>query len=82
MDCHKSQFYEWLPWVDLDEKNFSAEGWSWEKKMAYLEEHWGWRFKVQAEMTNGKTGNYAEIFEYSPYGRRVSPEEFQSLFEP
>ena len=82
VDCHKSQFYEWLPWVDLNEKNFSADGWSWKQKMEYLEKHWGWRFKAQATMTNGKAEKYAEIFEYSPYGRQVSPEEFQALFEP
>ena len=81
VDCHKSQFYEWLPWVDLDEKNFSAEGWSWEEKMAFIDKHWGWRFKIQASMTNGRSEKYAEIFEYSPYGRKASQEEFQALFD-
>ena len=82
IDCHKSQFYEWLPWVDLDIKDFSAEGWSWEQRMKHLDDHWGERFRHQAALTNGAAEKYAEIYEYSPYGRKVDQKEFQELFQP
>ena len=52
-----------------------------EEKMAFIDKHWGWRFKIQASMTNGRSEKYAEIFEYSPYGRKASQEEFQALFD-
>ena len=82
LDCHKSQFYEWLPWVDLNEKNFDASGWSWEQRMEHLKKHWGGRFAAQAARVNREGVETAEIFELSPYGRKVSPEEFQALLQP
>ena len=82
LDCHKSQFYEWLPWVDLNEKNFDASGWSWEQRLEHLKKHWGCRFTAQAAQVNRKGVEVAEIFELSPYGKKVTPEEFQTLLLP
>ena len=86
LDCHVSQFYEWLP-VTRGMKDFSADGWTWEQKRAHLDEHWGIRFKTIAEYAQDKLQaryghpvKYAELFEYSPYGRNVTLEEFQDLF--
>ncbi len=86
LDCHVSQFYEWLPFTK-GMKDFSVEGWTWEQKRAHLDEHWGIRFKTIAEYAAEQLEKryhhpvkYAELFEYSPYGRAVTPEEFQELF--
>ena len=86
MDCHDSQFYEWLPY-NKGLKAFSIKGWTWEQKKEHLDLYWGSRFRDEAvlgkkelEQRYGRTVKYAEIFEFSPYGRMVSPEEFQALF--
>lgn len=92
MDCHYSQFYEWLPWVDFGMDDFNAESMTWKEKRAWLDEKWGWRFVAAANLgrealreTYGKAGDavkYAEVFELSPYGRKVSISEFRALFIP
>lgn len=82
LDSHVSQFYEWLPWVNWNMKDFDASGWDWEKRRAWLDERWGCRFALEAELIPGKTGGRAEVFEYSPYGRNVDMDAFQALFEP
>ena len=82
IDCHKSQFYEWLPWVDFDLKTFSAEGWSWEQRKEYLDKHWGAIFTNQAALVKNDNVRYAETFEFCPYGKKVSMTEFQELFQP
>ena len=86
MDCHVSQFYEWLPF-DKGIKDFSAENWTWEQKKEHLNRFWGVRFHAEAEFAGtqlekryGHPVKHAEIFEYSPYGREVTQEEFQALF--
>ena len=89
LDCHVSQFYEWLAW-ERKWKDFDHEKLSWEEKVQYLMEHWGKRFRTAADSARerlchiyGPAGNqvrHAELFEMSPYGKQVSPEEFQGLF--
>lgn len=90
MDCHKSQFYEWLPW-DRGNKNFDASAWNWEQKKEWLQTNWGCRFEKAAaigrntliQTYGSEIGNQisqAEIFEFSEYGEPVSPEEFRKLF--
>ena len=88
LGCHVSQVYEWLAYergVKLDHANMT-----WEQKLEWLLKNWGQRsidaanlgreqlIKVFGEA--GKTIKYAEIYEYSPYGAKVTPEEFQELF--
>ena len=82
MDCHKSQFYEWLPWVDLNLKDFDASGWDWPKRREWLDRNWGILFRDQGKMKAGSPVEFAEGFEYCPYGKRVSPDEFRKLFQP
>ena len=86
LNCHDSQFYEWLPY-NKGLLDFSIEGWSWEQKKEHLDRFWGCRFKdeaiaakAQLEKRYGRTVKYAEIFEYSPYGKIVTQEEFQAFF--
>ncbi|OQA85185.1 MAG: 1D-myo-inositol 2-acetamido-2-deoxy-alpha-D-glucopyranoside deacetylase [Lentisphaerae bacterium ADurb.Bin242] len=92
LDCHVSQFYEWLPWGDLGIKDFDASGMNWEEKKQWLS-RWVKRFESAADLARpllrsvygekrGEKIRYAEVFEMSEYGARVSPEEFQKLFMP
>ncbi|MBR2427338.1 MAG: PIG-L family deacetylase [Lentisphaeria bacterium] len=80
LDCHESQFYEWLPWVDFDMPDFSAEGWSWEQRKAHLLKYWGGIWKRAAQLGGVPGMEYAEVFEQSEYGKRLTPEEFKDLF--
>lgn len=82
IDCHKSQFYEWLPWVNWGMNDFDATGWTWEQRLKHLEWGWGDRFRKQASLVNQPGVETAEVFELSPYGKNVSPEEFQALLDP
>jgi hypothetical protein len=80
VDCHKSQFYEWLPWKkgykDFDRKNMSES-----EKGQWLLGNWICRNVKQAELylSKGDT-RYVEAFEQSEYGSQLSPEAFSALF--
>ena len=89
MDCHASQFYEWLAWekhITFDHANAS---WEEKKKVLLLSLE---RFILAADRGRdrlvrffgeaGKTVKYAEAFEYCPYGRKISADEFHALMQP
>lgn len=91
--CHASQFFEWLPWIDLGMKNFDASALTEKEKEAFLIEHWGQPIDgaiaeyarstlVATYGDSGKNAAYAEAFALSPYGRSCSKEEFRHLFIP
>ena len=86
--CHRSQFFEWLPWidkVDYDDAIATDE----DRRKVVLDRMA--RFMVAANLGRerlvtrygdaGKSVVYAEIFEQSPYGKTVNPDEFQALFD-
>ena len=88
LDCHVSQVYEFLSW-EISKKEFDTSA-SWEEKKAYLLFNWGERFKQAADDNRaalieifgeevGGAAEYAEFFEYSPYGRKISLSEFRDL---
>ena len=90
MDCQVSQFYEWLAWerkIQIDPATMT-----WEEKKNYLMTNWGCRYELAANgarqtliETYGETGKsirYAECFELSPYGRKISVSEFRKLLNP
>lgn len=88
LDCHVSQVYEFLSW-EISKKEFDTSA-SWEEKKAYLLFNWGKRFKQAADDNRaalieifgeevGRAAEYAEFFEYSPYGRKISLSEFRDL---
>lgn len=90
MDCHESQFLEWLPW-DRKDKNFSIDKNSREARLAYIRKDW---LSTNEDAANkarsllekiygkekGSKVRYAESFQLSQYGESVSVEEFRSLF--
>jgi len=78
LDCHKSQFYEWLPW-NMGYKGFNANRMTENDKRQWLLDNWICRDVKQAKLYSAK-GHYAESFEQSEYGRQVSREEFSTLF--
>ena len=87
LDCHVSQFHEWLPWSEGMPVRDPAML-SWEERRAHLG-HWLERFRAAADGARdllveaygeaGRTVRYAESFEQTPYGRRVSPAAFRRL---
>lgn len=89
LDCHVSQVYEWLPW-DTGMKDFDASRMTWDEKFRYLHERWGKRFIRAADLARetliemygetGRNARHAEVFEYSPYGRKITVEEFRDFF--
>ncbi len=85
--CHRSQFFEWLPWIGRYEGEVPSEE---NTRLAWLSEQVGrWdasladrvrprllaRYGVQAEVTH-----YAEAFERSEYGGLLTDEMLQVLF--
>jgi len=80
IDCHTSQFYEWLPWIK-GYKNFNVDKITEDEKRQWLLENWICRNAKQAELylNTGKT-RYVEAFEQSEYGRQLSIDAFSVFF--
>ena len=78
MDCHVSQFYEWLPW-DKGYKDFDVNKID---KRKWLMDNWIIPRNGTIAKTAGISAQYAEAFELTPYGRQVSLEEFSALLNP
>ena len=89
MDCHTSQFYEWLAWEKKISLDYTKTPWPERMKILLITLE---RFKRAADRGRqqliamlGEQGNsirHAEAFEYCPYGRKISTEEFQALMLP
>ncbi len=89
LDCHASQFYEWLRW-ERGFKDDDAKTWTWEQRKEWLLGIWGKRCAAMAAHgrdrlvetlgAQGASVKYAEVFELSPYGKKVTRDEFQKLF--
>lgn len=89
LDCHRSQFYEWLPW-NMGLEAPDPDRMSRQERQEYLDRHWGGRDRQAAEFARealreryGARGDEirrAELFELSPYGAQPAPAEFRALF--
>ena len=91
LDCHASQFYEWLPWAD-GFKDFDVSQLTPEEKKRWLL-RWCECFRLPVNESRDKLREiygeergrkivYAETFEQSCYARSVSRDEFQRLMLP
>lgn len=70
LDCHESQVYEWLPHIN----GLTVEG----EQLEWLAKFYGARPKRIAREF-GTQCRYAEAFEISEYGRRITPAELATL---
>ena len=78
LDCHASQFYEWLAW-ELGVNDFYSSGLD---KRQWLIDNWLETESHTIAKLAGLTSRYAEAFELSPYGRKISLQEFNALLNP
>ena len=81
MNCHSSQFYEWLPW-NQGYKDFNVNNMTKNEKRQWLLDNWICQNAKQAELylNDNKETCYVESFEQSEYGRQISTEKFHQLF--
>ena len=81
MDCHQSQFYDWMPWIDRSAPPTSMVR---AERLAWLKD---WFLKFNSFRANafwntawGKTPSHVEAFEISEYAGVLSTEQSQRLF--
>ncbi len=80
LDCHVSQFYEWLPYIDgkMKEVPKSREGrvkWLAKERLAYYREQAANAGNLCSSM------KHAETFELSEYGRKPKNGELEQIFD-
>lgn len=84
-DAHKSQMYEWLPWVNRKLENVPEKP---DERLKWLKENWTLPIssKVRESLTiwygkeKANTIKHAEAFEICEYGNQPSKEEILQLF--
>lgn len=84
-DAHKSQMYEWLPWVNNELNNVPEEL---EEKQKWLKKNWSLPITSNVRKALKKWYGpekahkikHAEAFEICEYGRQPSKEEILQLF--
>lgn len=88
LSCHKSQFYEWLPWVDNELDKVPSEE---DERILWLRnkvEGWGINCANTCRQKlielygreQGEKVKCAEAFELSEYGKTLSDEELKEFF--
>ena len=91
LNCHLSQFYEWLPWADqgglemdyntMTEEERNAQLGVWLKRFENAANYARQRLIEVYGQERGAKLKYTEIFEQSPYSKVLPVDEFQALFE-
>ena len=86
LDCHASQFYEWLPY---NQNRLNQVPNSTEQRRTHLTDGWLCRNRIQAasnrallagKYTTATDVKFAESFELSEYGYQPTNDELQKLF--
>ncbi len=91
LNCHQSQFYEWLPWIDLGIKEFDYTKLTLNERRQWIKDNWFQDNKRQVQLyynklkeTYGSEADnikYVESFEISEYGALYPIEKIsQDLF--
>lgn len=86
INCHESQFYEWLPY---NQGRLGQVPAAWHERKEYLKDGWMKRDLLQTELAanllkarygrKSSEVEYAESFELSEYGRQPEPGELDEL---
>ncbi len=81
LDCHESQFYEWMPWIDGVPDSVPSESEARRKWLAnwYIEKTKG-RIERFWKSQWGPTPKLVEAYEISEYAGKPSAETIQQLF--
>jgi hypothetical protein len=87
LNCHESQFYEWLPY---NQGRLEDVPNTWEERKKFLKDGWLFRNHDQAEIAGEKLKfrygekaaaiKYTETLELSEYGRQPEEGELDELF--
>jgi len=88
LDCHKSQFYDWLPWIEHETEQMPAtrdEQYRWlndkmRKKDTAVADHCRARLIERYGQAAGQRVQVVEAFEFSEYGKSVNAEELSIYF--
>jgi hypothetical protein len=87
LDCHVSQFYEWLPWLDGN-RDFDCGRMTQSERFAFLERRCLERNRGHAKLYQNQIheqygqmteSKYVESFELSEYGRQPVSGELTEL---
>ncbi len=88
LDCHKSQFYDWLPWIEHETDQLPAaeeQRFCWlEKKIqdkdAAAANFCRRQLRMKYGAGRGEIIRFAEAFEMSEYGRVLTADEISACF--
>ena len=79
---HDSQFMEWIPWVNGDKtkgRRNRADSADIAKMLMENPRRFAERFSAELRQRYGRRVEFAEAFQISEYGRRITPSELQAL---
>lgn len=88
MDCHKSQFYDWLPWIERESEQLPAtedERYHWldnkvKTKDAAVADQCREKLISRYGRAAGEQVQVAEAFEVSEYGKSLTADETATYF--
>jgi N-acetylglucosamine malate deacetylase 1 len=81
LNCHESQFYEWMPWIDRDASTIPSKP---NERLAWLEQWYVEKTKLRIDAfwkkEFGPTPKIVEAYEISEYAGRPTDDMLERLF--